>query len=316
MPPPPPSATASYDAEYAQSLMEDLDTAPGLLRRALTALLLLALGVYLLGATLSYNPFDTTNDTAGIGVVQNAFGDAGAGFANFMMQLMGWGSIIAGMLCLYAGVRGIFWPRKHTKKFHGLGRFLLGSAVIVFGASALSGFPIPQSWPMASGLGGWVGDGIFLNVKGAFDVFNIPVSGFLASGLLFLLAAFCLARFMGVVGKDFLDVWEAVLLVWATTRVWLDRFVAWVREKFARTYGSDLEKSDSIATLLRSIPDEPAPRSSSITMPDSYTEPVKAPDPIVSTKPKKRRRVSKPLRRVNPPMTTWLCAGHPKIFIE
>ena len=294
MPPPPPSATADYDNDYAQSLMQDLDSAPGLLRRALTSLFLLGLGVFILAATLSYNPFDSTGDTAGIGVIQNALGEGGATFSNFLMQLMGWGSYIAGFLCLTIGARGIFWPKKTYHKYQGLRRFLQCSAIVIFGAAALSGFPIPQSWPMATGLGGWIGDGIFLNVKGALDTFNLPISGFLAATFAFLIAAICLARMLGVVSKDFLDIWEAVLLVWATIRVWFDRFAAWVRDRFSKTYAADMEEGGSIATLLRDIPDEPVRRSPSIVMPGQDPSPNITPVALAAPTPKKRKRVRKP----------------------
>jgi len=124
---PPPSATANYDANYAQSLMEDLDSAPGLLGRAFRALALIGLGFLILGTTLTYNPFDTTGDTAGIGVIQNALGARGASIANFLMQFIGWGAFLAGLLCLYTGVRGIFWPRPKVRNWERLGWFGLAS---------------------------------------------------------------------------------------------------------------------------------------------------------------------------------------------
>ena len=72
----PPSATATdYDAGYAHQLMEDLNmSAGGAFKRAIGALLLCAIGSFVLIAVLSYNPFDSTGDTAGIGGVQNLMG--------------------------------------------------------------------------------------------------------------------------------------------------------------------------------------------------------------------------------------------------
>jgi len=65
----PPSATATdYDAGYAHQLMEDLNmSAGGAFKRAVGALLMCAVGAFVLIAVLSYNPFDSTGDTAGIG---------------------------------------------------------------------------------------------------------------------------------------------------------------------------------------------------------------------------------------------------------
>ena len=287
----PPAASANYDTEYANALMEDLDTAPGLFKRAITSLILVSLGFAILASVATYNPFDTTGDTAGIGSIQNALGNGGATLSNIMMQLMGWGALIAGLLALISGIKGIFWPRKKVKKAEKWGYFGLALGTIIFGSAALSGFPIPQSWPMATGLGGWLGDGIFLNFKGGLDHFNIPVSGFITASLAFLVAAFCFARFIGIVSKDILDIWEAVLLVWATIRVWFDRLAGWIKARFAKTYGAEVEQSDSIGSLLRRIPDEAAPRSSSI-MPS--VQPATKPTPVQKTPtPKKRKRVAK-----------------------
>ncbi len=282
---PPPSATANYDADYAQSLMQDLDTAPGLFRRAVVSLLLIGLGIFTLGAVLTYNPFDSTGDTAGIGVIQNALGSSGAGYANFLMQFMGHGAVIAGLLALSSGIRGIFKPRKFKARLDRIGHFILALAVIVFGTATLSGFPIPQSWPMATGLGGWFGDGIFLSFKGALDRFNIPVSGFVAAFITFLIAAFSFARFAGIVSKDILDIWEAVLMVWATIRVKLDGLFNWIRTKIAKDYGQDHD-GETIASLLRDIPDEPIRPAAPAPAQIQYA----APEPMPAPAPKKRKR--------------------------
>ncbi len=298
---PPPSTSMSsdqlYDTQYAQNLMDDLDSAPGLFHRAMRALLFLGLGILLLGVVFSYSPYDTTGDTAGLGKIENMFGPRGAGLANFFLQLIGYGTLIIAVIALYTGAKGIFWPSK-SRRGDRIRMFVMAFGVTIFGTATLSGFPIPQSWPMATGLGGWIGDGIFLNLKSGLELFNIPISGFLATFFLFLMAALCLARFTGVVGKDFLDVWEAVLLVWATIRVWFDRLVLWVRETFARNYVADVEDRGSIATLIRDIPDElpPAQSRQSTIAPiirpspePSYAEP----EPVIPT-PKKRKRAIKP----------------------
>jgi len=297
MPPPSTSMSAqypsgqAYDAQYAQALMDDLDSRPGLLRRALLALLLLGLAVLVLISVMSYSPYDSTGDTAGLGKTQNIFGTAGAGLANFGLQFMGYGVLIAAVLALFSGFKGIFWPRRQVRGDR-LKYTLLAMGVTVFGTTALSGFPIPQSWPMATGLGGWIGDNIFLGLKSVFDVFNIPISGFLVTCFAFILAALSLARFTGVVSKDFLDIWDAVLLVWATIRVWFDRFAAWVREKFARNYVDEVEGPRSVSALIRDIPDDPQPdyvRQSTIAPIQRETV-----EPVATPKPKKRRRVAKP----------------------
>ena len=283
----PPSANPEYDAQYAQSLMDDLeDNASGLFKRAAIALFLTGLGAFLLLSVLTYSPFDSTGDTAGIGSVQNALGAPGAGFSNIMMQLLGWTSFALAFIWLYAGIRGIFWPQPKMSRGDRWRRRGLALAIILFAATTLSAFPIPQNWPMATGLGGWIGDGFFLNVQGFLDRFNIPFSGAVIAFLGFIGFAFCLGRYVGIVSRDLLDVWDAAGLVWATIRVWIDRFVGFIRRQFQNTYVRDVAKGDS---LLRDLPDTP-------TAKPKYrrAKPAAAPKVAAKKPAPKRKRVRKP----------------------
>lgn len=259
----PPSATTSdYDAGYAHALMEDLNmSASGALKRAILSLALCAIGTVLLISVLSYNPFDTTGDTAGIGQIQNLFGKSGAGLSNLLLQFLGWGSLLAGALTLFAGLRGIFKPRAKDTRLDKLRGFFLCIGIVIFGAATLSAFPIPQSWPLASGLGGWIGDGIYLNSKGVLDHFNVPISGLVIAFMTFIAAGFCLGRFLGIVAKDLVDIWDAAGLVWAYIRMGIDKmavfFAALFRRLFKQNYVEPIGATDTIDNLYRGIPDAP-----------------------------------------------------------
>ena len=283
----PPSAQADYDAQYAQNLMDDLDEgSAGVFKRAAYALLLCAIGAFLLLSVLTYSPFDSTGDTAGIGGTQNILGAPGAGLSNIMMQLFGWASFALAFLWLFAGIRGIVKPQPWPKRIDRWRRRGLATVVVLFAAVTLSAFPIPQNWPMATGLGGWIGDGIFLNVNGLLDRFNIPMSGAIIALLGFLGFAFTFGRFVGIVSRDLLDVWDAAGLVWATIRVWIDRFAGFLRRQFQNTYGKEVAASNS---LLRDIPDE-APAKPKYRR----TKPAPAPKAAKPAAPKKKKRVRKP----------------------
>ena len=259
----PPSATTSdYDAGYAHALMEDLNmSASGALKRAILSLALCAIGTVLLISVLSYNPFDTTGDTAGIGQIQNLFGKPGAGLSNLLLQFLGWGSLLAGALTLFAGLRGIFKPRAKDTGLDKLRGLFLCIGIVIFGAATLSAFPIPQSWPLASGLGGWIGDGVYLNSKGVLDHFNVPISGLVIAFMTFIAAGFCLGRFLGIVAKDLVDIWDAAGLVWAYIRMGTDRmavfFAALFRRLFKQNYVEPMGATDTIDNLYRGIPDAP-----------------------------------------------------------
>ena len=289
----PPSATTSeYDAGYAHALMEDLNmSARGAFKRAIMALILCAIGTAILLAVMSYNPFDTTGDTAGIGQIQNLFGKSGARLSNFLLQFLGWGSILAGGLMLFSGLQGIFRPKLQDTNFDKLRRFFLCLGVIIFGAATLSAFPIPQSWPLASGLGGWIGDGIYLNSKGILDHFNLPISGLVVALLTFIAAGFCLGRFLGIVAKDLVDIWDAAGLVWAYVRITIDKmagfFARLFRRLFRQNYVEPMGATDSIDNLYREVPDAPGPAP--------LKRVIKAPQPApspkaASPKPTKKRK--------------------------
>lgn len=248
---------AEYDAAYAQSLMDEVnDAGQGKIRRAVMSLLGIGLGGYILAAVLTYNPFDSTRDTAGLGEIRNVFGETGAAFANVLMQLSGWGSLVFAGLIVFLGIRGLLSKAPIGSKSDRFARFCLSASLVIFGMATLSAFPIPQSWPMATGLGGWFGDGIYLNLKGGLDHFNIPVSGLIIAVFTFLISAFCLGRIIGIVGRDLLDIWDAAGLVWATFRVWIDRLAGAIHRKFSRGYEDDGQDGDY---HLRDIPDDVKP---------------------------------------------------------
>ena len=285
----PPSATTSdYDAGYAHALMEDLNmSASGALKRAILSLALCAIGTVLLISVLSYNPFDTTGDTAGIGQIQNLFGKPGAGLSNLLLQFLGWGSLLAGALTLFAGLRGIFKPRAKDTGLDKLRGLFLCIGIVIFGAATLSAFPIPQSWPLASGLGGWIGDGIYLNSKGVLDHFNVPISGLVIAFMTFIAAGFCLGRFLGIVAKDLVDIWDAAGLLWAYIRMGIDKmaifFAALFRRLFKQNYVEPMGATDTIDNLYRGIPDAPQ------AMPSAQI--IKAPaKPAAATAPKATKK--------------------------
>ena len=296
MPPTLSATDAEYDSDYAHHLMDSLDArGRSSFRRAVEALLLVGLGCGILLSVFSYNPFDSTGDTAGIGAVQNLLGRPGASLANVMMQTIGWGGIILGILLVYIGTRAIFWPKKQLSKTDKWGRFFLSLGAVIFGTATLSAFPIPQSWPMAGGLGGWFGDNFYLSGKSLLDFFNLPISGFVIALITFMIAALCSARLIGIVGKDVLDVMDAAGLVWATFRMWLDRLFGFVHRKFVNAYGGEVETTESVDTLLRDVP-ETQPKYRKIRPAVSRLQPAPKLEPAPAPKPapKNRRKPKKP----------------------
>jgi S-DNA-T family DNA segregation ATPase FtsK/SpoIIIE len=277
---PPPAATANadmaYDPEVVHAMMAELEAGQiGPFRRAATALLIIAIAGFILLSVLSYNPFDSTGDTAGIGGTNNWMGKPGASFANLAMQFLGLGAVLAGGLTLFTGVRAIIRPLPYKNRLDRARRIGLFLGTLVFGTATLSAFPIPQDWPLATGLGGWIGDLIFLNLRALLEPFNIPFTSTIIAGLTFVIAVFCLGRFMRIVAKDLIDIVDAAGLVWAYIRIWIDRAAAFLahlfRKLFKTAYVDDLAQPAGTSDLFRDVPDVVAPQPAA---------PVPAPQPV------------------------------------
>jgi len=114
---PPPSATANlsgmdYAPEDIHAMMEELQAKQGgAFKRAIIALAMIGFGCAIALCILSYNPFDSTGDTAGLGSASNLLGESGAKISNILMQVTGWGSLIFASLFILSGLKRIFKPR-------------------------------------------------------------------------------------------------------------------------------------------------------------------------------------------------------------
>ena len=300
-----PAASQNYDASYAHNLMEDLNVpAASTFSRAAKALVLCGIGAFILIAMISFNPFDSTADTAGLGRISNKLGAPGASLANILMQLIGSAGFVLGGLILFSGVRRMLKPRAARSHWDRLRRLAIFTACVILSAATLSAFPIPQDWPMANGLGGWIGDSIFLSLRAGLNHFNIPVSGLIVAFFAFLACAFALARFIGIVSKDVLDLWDAAGLVWATFRVGFDKLVNAIRAKIDKTYGTEAASGESLAHLYggTDIPAETkapkAPKTKKVRIKRRIAPTVDdgaaAEAPAPKVKPKKKAKPKKP----------------------
>jgi len=301
---PPPSATADpnsgyqYAPEDIHAMMAEVAAQQGnAFWRAIRALLMCLLGAVILVSVLAYNPFDPTADTAGIGVGRHPLGTPGASLANFFMQTLGWGGFLVGGLILLSGIRRLMGRVGARSKGVKWKRGVIGAGAILLGTMTLSAFPIPQSWPMASGLGGMIGDMLHLTPKGWLDAFNIPLSGLWVALLSFAGAAYLLALYLGVVTKDILDIADAATLVWAYIRISIDRFSAWIVRLFRRGYAEPMDAQMASEPLYRDIPDTPAAAPEPVAYaPSPVSAPVAtaAPKPKPKKKPAKRKTTKKP----------------------
>lgn len=309
---PPPSATANpdmaYDPEVVHAMMAELEAAKGNpFRRAVSALAVLGVATFVLFAVLTYSPFDTTADTAGLPKASNIFGTPGANFANIAMQTLGWGTVLGALIGLFSGVRAILRPKPYKSGWDRFGRISLCIFAVIFGSATLSAFPIPQDWPLAIGMGGWFGDLIFLNLRAMVAPFNIPFTGVIIAALTFTITIFCLGRFMRIVAKDLFDVVDAAGLVWAYIRIWIDRVAAFLARLFKRlfktAYIDDIAQGAGADNIFRNMDGEPvtaaAPTPQAAPQPD-YDTPVVKPKAKVKPKPQPKAKAKPTLKAKKP----------------
>ena len=289
----PPTASAIHedfqDFDIGARLYEGEALSPtDALRRAVGGLARLGLSAALLGCLLSWSPFDSTADTAGLGTVQNLFGAPGASLSNVLMQTLGWGSILMAFLIGLHGAKCLLRPTPRGTRWERARGFSIYAGTLLFGTATLSALPIPQDWALATGLGGWIGDGVFLPLRDGLAAINVPLAGFIVAAVLFTVFSFGLGRILGIVGRDVLAMWDAALMVWAHVRVYFDRFAGWIAGKLRREY--DEPQPSDLAALIRDIPDAaplaPAP-----------VEHVQVAAPAPTPKPKAKRK-AKPKKDV------------------
>ncbi|GHB01840.1 hypothetical protein GCM10009069_25770 [Algimonas arctica] len=293
---PPPAATAQYEEYSPEAIQAMMDAVTqeqaSAWKRAVAAIAMIGLGAMLLMAQISYSPFDATMDTAGVGGLANWLGRPGAWMANISMQTLGLGGLLASALIVFSGLRRLIRKTVFVQsKGDRAGRALIFTGAVLLGAATLSAFPIPQNWPMASGLGGWFGDLMHLGLKDWLDHFNIPLSGGLVALVTFIGLGACLARHFGIVRRDVVDIVDAVGLVWAYIRVAVDTLAAWLVRIFRRSYDADIASQD---VGIRTIPDAPLGH---VAVPPA---PVMAPAPVVVSTPKIITPAPKPKPKAAP----------------
>ena len=276
-------------------MFEDGNITPsGALRRAMHAMIVGGLGAIVVVCLITYSPFDTTGDTAGLSnEMSNFLGLPGASLANFVLQMFGWAALPIGLLMMFAAARAVLRPRIGITRWDTARRTSLFISTAFFLTVFLAAFPIPQSWPMATGLGGWLGDSVFQSFKGLFTSMqiNARVAGGFTAFVIFCLLGYSFGRFLGVVGRDVADVLDAAGLVWAIFRVWLDRFTAFIKRRFHKSY---VEPEEVAGFDDRKVWME-GPSATPTREPTPVPAYEPAPEPVPnSTEARKPRRTAKP----------------------
>lgn len=185
-----------------------------------TGLVLLVCGVFIFLSILTHAPLDPSLNSASNGTAQNAGGLPGAYTADILIQSIGWGAyglalglvIWGAMLITKPARRKLLTRSKIIALFIGIGLLCLASAAL----------PIPAKWAFATGLGGLLGDFIYL------PFVNIGFPGWAnasAALLTGILSFFAFAYTFNLRLRDGSALIDAAGLAWALLRIGIDAAV-------------------------------------------------------------------------------------------
>ena len=121
-----------------------------------------ALALLLALALASYSASDPAWNVAAAGSSENLLGVAGAHAADAILQTFGLGGWVL-VLCLAAWAWRVFSHRGVVRVWLSLA---LVPVALISAAALAAGLPAPEGWPLASGLGGWVGESLWLRAAG------------------------------------------------------------------------------------------------------------------------------------------------------
>ena len=116
------------------------------------------LGLYGLGATLTYKMDDPSFNAATDEPARNLFGGPGAAFADLLLQAIGAAAPFMMAALVVAG--GLRIAQKRVFEPIPRGRLSVGAMGVLLLAMSASSAPAPSLWPLAAGFGGVIGDGL------------------------------------------------------------------------------------------------------------------------------------------------------------
>ena len=194
------------------------DASSGKFKRILGSILLLLGGGIVLSALTSFSAFDPSGDTAGIGPINNSMGLIGAYASNILLQIFGTSIILASVLVIFSGMKSFYYLTFKKKSLEVNHKFLMWIGIIIFSATTLSALPIPHDWPLATGLGGILGDKLYLNFTAGLNKLNVPLPSLMVTLITFTVTLLLLVRFLEIAKKDMFDILHSAFFVWSHIR--------------------------------------------------------------------------------------------------
>jgi S-DNA-T family DNA segregation ATPase FtsK/SpoIIIE len=173
--------------------------APARFRGGLTA----AVGAALAIALASWRAADPSFDAAGADAPGNLLGAAGADIADLFMQSLGLTSWLVAALLLALGIARAAASAPDLTRKALRWRALAGTAGLLLLAGGLGAVAPPVIWPLATGLGGLVGDLESNGLASLAASINAPVAASIADALLAAIGVWLTAVALGVKWSHF-----------------------------------------------------------------------------------------------------------------
>ncbi len=299
----------AYSAEGRIPSLSASAAARTALKRAGLSLGAGLVGAYGLGAVLTYSPEDPSLNVAVDGPASNLFGAPGAAFADIAVQGLGAAAPLAMGALFAAGALRVY--RRRLAAPIERGRLMAGAAGIALLSAGAAVIPTPEAWPLASGYGGLLGDGVSGLFTGLLSMPGLPFPQILtgltcaAAGLLSIGWAF------QVRGKDVMAAGRAAANAGVTAQRALTYVAEKVRHEDQTAYPRPrLEnRAPPQGALRRQGPDEaPAPAAPprERPIPSAYqSEPAEQPAPAQRRAPAQASRQARAAAATPPPAPAY-----------
>ncbi|WGM41208.1 DNA translocase FtsK 4TM domain-containing protein [Caulobacter sp. NIBR1757] len=143
-----------------------------------------AAGAALAVALATYNPADPSFNAASGGAATNALGGAGALIADLAMQSLGLGAWLSAILMTAFGMTRVLDAEPDRGRKALRIKSAVGALGVLLLSAAVAAPPPPAAWPLALGLGGLWGQGLFGLVRDLFGFVHLPGAALFAGLLL------------------------------------------------------------------------------------------------------------------------------------
>ncbi|MBI1405036.1 MAG: cell division protein FtsK [Caulobacter sp.] len=143
-----------------------------------------AAGAGLAVVLATYNAADPSLNAVTGAAATNALGGAGAIIADIAMQSLGLGAWLSAVLMTAFGMTRVLDPEPDRGRTALRLRALVGALGVLLLSAALAAPPPPSAWPLALGLGGLWGQGLFSLVRNLFSFVHLPGAALIAGLLL------------------------------------------------------------------------------------------------------------------------------------